>query len=358
MRLIFLALALFAVQHRCAVDEKEFQQMRSTLAALGQQVMLQQFFSESRVRTEGQSGLKLIRQRSTGLKNYQVNSHSGYSTAAIHDHANNDRTVGMGEISAVLNGIEFKTRHNDYRLNMPHRTSKKLNAYEGIPFPDVPKAVSDKATVDEQVAEMREWFKAFRDQDHSSRDYRKHFRPVLCYMEGAWTQAAGNIDEPFASDRHFVDAKSWMELHEKSRYIEYSGSKSRLENLSFLPTKIMSMINDTIPNFAQWNYRIMCHPIKRDIPLNRLRVVEDVASRMGKDRSILKHMKSRAARFQLNVKDIDEFPSFERQENWKVLLDELMEEIPGKDNYQGNIALIKCLFYTLSLSFYLSKLLI
>ena len=39
--------------------------------------------------------------------------------AAIHDHANNIRTVGMGEFVAVINGVEFRTRHNDYRLYMP-----------------------------------------------------------------------------------------------------------------------------------------------------------------------------------------------------------------------------------------------
>ena len=39
--------------------------------------------------------------------------------ASIHDHANNIRTVGMGEFVAVLNGVEFRTRHNDYRLYMP-----------------------------------------------------------------------------------------------------------------------------------------------------------------------------------------------------------------------------------------------
>ena len=36
--------------------------------------------------------------------------------AAMHDHANNIRTIGMGEFVGVLNGVEFRTRHNDYRL--------------------------------------------------------------------------------------------------------------------------------------------------------------------------------------------------------------------------------------------------
>ena len=63
-------------------------------------------------------GLKQIRVHSIGLKNYYSATHAGNSMAAIHDHANNIRTVGMGEFVGVLNGIEFRTRHNDYRLYM------------------------------------------------------------------------------------------------------------------------------------------------------------------------------------------------------------------------------------------------
>ena len=65
---------------------------------------------------------------------------------------------------------------------------------------------------------MVEWFRAFKNQDYSKRDYRKFFKPVLCYLEGGWTRPKdnrGNIDEPFESDRHSIDAKSWFELQEK-----------------------------------------------------------------------------------------------------------------------------------------------
>ena len=63
---------------------------------------------------------------------------------------------------------------------------------------------------------MVEWFRAFKQQDYKVRDYRKYFKPVLCYLEGAWTTKEGDsIDEPFASDRHHIDAKSWFELQEK-----------------------------------------------------------------------------------------------------------------------------------------------
>ncbi|XP_066934848.1 uncharacterized protein [Clytia hemisphaerica] len=318
-----------------ATTEQKVNYLTNHVKALTRQVMLQQFFDESRVRTEGQSGLNLIRQRQHGLKNYFSESHSGWSSAAIHDHANNDRTVGMGEFAAVLNGVEFKTRHNDYRLYMPHRTSKNLNAWEPVPFPDVPPEVLNIADVDEQVAEMREWFKAFQKQDYSVRDYRKYFKPVLCYLEGGWSQSGKDIDEPFESDRHFVDAASWQELHEKMRYVGYSGGKSRNENLSFLPTKIINLINDTVPSFAQWNYRIMCHPLGKDIPLKRLRIKEDLAARMMANRDIQSSSTSRGARFELNHKNEDRF--YERPTNWRNFLDELMGEIPGKDNYQAKL---------------------
>ena len=52
---------------------------------------------------------------SGGPKSYFLNTQTGSTNLAIHNHANNERTVGMGEFVAVLNGVEFRTRHNDYR---------------------------------------------------------------------------------------------------------------------------------------------------------------------------------------------------------------------------------------------------
>lgn len=306
--------------------------MLNHITTVSRQVMLQQFFSEQRVRSEGQSGVKTIRLRGGGTKNYFTTSHTGHSSLGIHDHANNVRTVGMGEFIGVLNGVEFQTRHNDYRLFMPHRTSKEYNAVEPVPLPDVPPEVLNQTTVDKQIQEMREWFKAWRDQNHTVRDYRRYFKPVLCYLEGGWTNSGSKVDEPFASDRHFIDAASWQELHQKVRFTAYTGSKSINENLAFLPTKIMRLINDTIPEFAQWNYRVLCHPVKRDIPLNRLRVVEDLSSRMMTGFNIHRYLHSRSARFHFNSKDEDEF--YDRPLE-RGLLDDIMEEIPGKENYQG-----------------------
>jgi len=91
---------------------------------------------------------------------------------------------------------------------MASKTSKDYHATEEISFPEVSPEVKNKPTVDEQVVEMREWFKAWKSQDHGVRDHRKYFKPVLCYLEGAWTTATKDIDEPFESDRHFIDFNS------------------------------------------------------------------------------------------------------------------------------------------------------
>jgi len=326
---------LFVIISLVASNENEERKSSDhKLEAITRQIMLQQFFAEQRVRAEGQSGVNLIRLRRSGTKNYFSETHTGGSANAIHDHSNNIRTVGMGEITAVMNGVEFATRHNDYRLYMPSTTSTKNGATEPIPLPEVPPEVTNKTNIDDQVKEMREWLKAWRDQDHSKRDYRKYFKPILCYLEGAWTKTGTNVDEPFTSDRHFIDAKTWMELHDKLRFTAYTGTKSIKENLSFLPTKIINIINGTIPEFAQWNYRILCHPLKNHLPLNRLRVVEDLSSRMMINRDINRHLHSRGARFQLNAKNIDKF--FDRPLG-RNFLDDLMEEIPGKNNYQGQL---------------------
>ena len=61
--------------------------------------------------------------------------------AAIHVHSTYKNLIGMGEIIAVLNGVEFRTRHNDYKLRMPSTTSSEYGATEEIPYPQVPPEV-------------------------------------------------------------------------------------------------------------------------------------------------------------------------------------------------------------------------
>merc|ERR1719495_2731830 len=77
----------------------------------------------------------------------------------------------------------------------------------------------------------------------------------------------------------------------------------------------------------------MCHPLKRDLPLKHLRLVDDLVPRFMRRYTYDSYSKSRAARFQV----IEGNPDKEESDRDGSLLDELMAEVPGKDGYGGNI---------------------
>lgn len=295
--------------------------------------MMETFYREQRVRSEGQSGIKIVRQSTTSdVHNFEVEGHAGDQTAAIHDHSNHKALAGKGQTTVVMNGVEFGTRHDDYQLRMPSTKSSKFEETEEVPFPDVPSHLKNY-NKDGQIKSMRPWFKAFKDQDHTKLDYRKHFKPILCYIEGAWykKKTDGKVHVSTESARHFLDADSWRELNDRMRFVAYSGSKDIAENLALLPTKIIDMVNGLKPVLAQWKYRIMCHPIKEDLPLKHFKVVDDIASRMKMKRTLDQHRDSTAARFVLEDKENDSKD--------ETILDRLMSEIPGMDNYPGIVSL-------------------
>ncbi|RUS70407.1 hypothetical protein EGW08_021835, partial [Elysia chlorotica] len=128
------------------------------------------------------------------------------------DRINSDRRLGCGDFVAVLNGVEFHSVYNGrYALRKPVSKRDALDQLEDIALPEVPPAVKNKATVQEQIDEMRLWFKAFKEQDHSVRDYRKYFKPNLCYLEGAWYLNHGTVAESDTSEKHLHDADRWFE---------------------------------------------------------------------------------------------------------------------------------------------------
>ena len=69
--------------------------------------------------------------------------------------------------------------------------------------------------------------------------------------------------------------------------------KSVMENIAYLPTTIMRVENNTIPVFAQWNYRIMCHPLKRNVPLYMFKLDDNLASRMMHKKTVDSYKVSR-----------------------------------------------------------------
>ncbi|XP_063396658.1 uncharacterized protein LOC134681139 [Mytilus trossulus] len=317
--------------------KEEIERLQKEIGKLSRQVMLQQLFIEEKIRSDGDSGLKQTRIINDGTKPYHFpTTRSKRGVAAIHDHSHMKRTIGVGEFVAVLNGVEFRTRHNDPELRMPSTTSNNFLETEEIPFPDVPPEVIQKPTEAEQVQEMREWFRAFNNQNYTERDYRKYFKPVLCYLEGMWVyDNYSHILEPFLSDRHQFDASTFNDLEEKIMFTSYGGRKDGLENFGWLPKTIINIENGKSPLYGQWIYRIVCHPLKRDLPLNRLRMADDLSSRMMFLRSEEEEIKTRRARFKLNQRDSNVWN--ERFNQNPALIDSLMSEIPGLDNYGGNL---------------------
>ena len=312
-------------------EEKKIAELEQKIQTVSRQLMMQQHYFEESIRSTGNSGLKRMRIDSQGTSSYHAGSHSDAQTiAAIHNHPNFQRMLGFGEIVAVMNGVEFRTRHNDYLVKMRHTTPGR-RGYLDVPFPGVPKEVTSQPDLPGQISEMREWFAAWRDQDYSVRDYRPFFKPMLCYLEGAWTHSEPtSIDEPFESDRHHLDATNWLDLTEKIRFTSYSGSKDGLENLAYLPTTVIGLAENKIPILAQWNFRILCQPLKDDLPLARLRPVDDLSIRMANKGGLTmeEYEKTRSARFRLTSESQNGDAQYS-------LLDELMEQVPGADGYRN-----------------------
>ena len=97
--------------------DTDVDELRGTVGQLARQVMLQQLFLEERIRSDEDSGIKQCRINNEGTKTYHLPSISSKKgITALHDHSNDIRTIGLGEFIAVLNGVEFRTRRNDFLL--------------------------------------------------------------------------------------------------------------------------------------------------------------------------------------------------------------------------------------------------
>lgn len=337
-----------------AASSESVQRLTGITQALARTVTVLQSSLEQLVRSAGGSGIMQVRSYEGGLEPYHEASYTGFSVAAIHDHANFPDMAGMGEFGVVLNGVHFWTRHNDYQFKMPAPAGTAYHETLPVPLPEVPlqvlqNAAGEPRSVGEQIVEMREWFKAWQDQDFSVRDYRQYFKPILCYLEGAWTAETANLAEPFASHRHEIDANTWHELHDTMRFLLNSGRKNKDENIPFLPTSVRRMRkNGSEPEFANFEYRIACHPLKDDLPLSRFRLAPDLHSQLFAQRRTSAELeKSRQARFELHPARSAKYQDGTNGGSptpWPTglsqysFLDELMEQIPGKNGYGANLS--------------------
>ena len=80
-----------------------------------------------------------------------------------------------------------------------------------------------------------------------------------------------------------------------------SGRKNSAENLAHLPAAVRGLVNDTYPIISNWEYRIVCSPLKNDIPTSRLRIADDLSVQlMGSPETREELYFSRRARFEIN----------------------------------------------------------
>ena len=85
----------------------------------------------------------------------------------------------------------------------------------------------------------------------------------------------------------------------KIRFTSYSGTKDAAENLAWLPTSIMGFDANDKPLFAQWNYRIMCHALKNDLPTRYLKPILDPHSQKMYSWDNERYETTRAIRYDL-----------------------------------------------------------
>ncbi|XP_069123181.1 uncharacterized protein [Argopecten irradians] len=303
--------------------------IRQTVEGLSRQMVMQQLGVEERIRSDGDSGIKQKLVTTRGTKPYLNDIISSPKIADLSDSWTKGRLLSIGTNVFVMNGVEFRLHSQNFKLNMPSRTSKDWHKVEEIPFPEVPHSVLSKHNVSEQIEDMREYFRAFKNQDTKIRsDYSRYFKPVLCYLEGAWLDGAAH------------DQRRWLG---EAYTTEFFASDGQETGHAFNPTKIMRVVNGTA-FYAHWNTRILCHPIKQEVKLASFYVKDDLAARLSGKQSMYDFSKSSTARF-----DLGEFgrPSrhfsadlgFGKQDptfTQYTTMDAIMEEIPGADNYPAH----------------------
>jgi len=224
-----------------------------------QLILHRQTMDEQRIRYEGNSGVIEVRTDGAGTQPYSQPLLTGQGNfLSMKDHPMHKNTIGFGEFGAVLNGISFYTSRAKYPLVKPG--NKGTNDYHStvpIESPAVPPSVLSQSTVEGQITEMKEYFKAFAKQDISIRDYRPYFPPVLCYLEGAYIQ-----EDPEDTDLWYLGNYEFK----RNRLSFASGVKDSKESIPYLPRVLHDIVygDDPIVQVGQ-NPEDYFVPIERDM---------------------------------------------------------------------------------------------
>lgn len=242
--------------------------------------------------------------------------------ADMWDLPGTKRLLGLGQMDFVLKNIRFKTKREPFGLNIPSTRVKDLDAMEKIIFPEVPPEVLEKTNIEDQVQEMREWFKAWQNQDDSVRKYKYYFKGVLCYLEG-----------------------SWMNTQNKPRTIFMQFLSKHIGALNYKNGKYRSLVSKEIlelivlkSHAVEWKYLVKCVPLCKDLPLHKLKLIDDIAMRKTYGITMEEFPLIRSARFQSAAEDNDYFDDGDEKGTKQAFLDILMRDVPGKDNFPANIS--------------------
>ncbi len=133
--LLLLNLVIAATAGDLQTLEAEVEGLKRALHAVCRQLMMREFYQEEESKSRVGSGIVDLRNTKLGLKSYDTGSFVESSFMGMHNHANNIRTIGLGQFTAVLNGVSFTTRHNDYSLQMKSTSSQDMKATEEVPPP-------------------------------------------------------------------------------------------------------------------------------------------------------------------------------------------------------------------------------
>jgi hypothetical protein len=239
---------------------------------------------------------------------------------------------GIAELAAAINGQYVRTRHLDYRLFAP--AAGDYLAMSEIPAPAVPASVSAQPTVDAEISEMREYYRAYAARDIARRDYREHFRWTLTALE-VWPELITDTRQFAETTNGFRHAETQVEMRaQQARALERlaSGFNDLLENISIIPGSIRQVSASGKPALALWRWRITCADIGSvgDYPPDTtLELVDRPHARWHHSASIAQYASSRNARYRINYDGRAD--PLDGLYSGKAMLDAMMEALPGLD---------------------------
>lgn len=218
--------------------------------------------AEEVVKASGATGVLNVRNyaNDSGFEATKRPFDTSYATLSMHSHQNFFNTLGMGEFSAVLNGLYVRTTHNDPFLTYSVKGSVSVDGsagaatkeidYVGAAMPPaLPASVLARPTgvvfndtttqygfteLSETVGSNNTQVEYFRNI-FNNQDYLKDCRWDLLYLEVYVEElgADGAIVSNVTSPRHFSQGSTVRDAIYRNAMTSNSGFKSTLENDSF-----------------------------------------------------------------------------------------------------------------------------